>query len=388
MADDMGERTEQPTPKRLRDARREGNVAKSTDLSGAVDLISAAVLVLTLGSWIGARLFHVLERALSGEAVTAPFDPGSMGSALLWGVGEAATVTLPAMGILILVGFVTQLLQVGWSPTTKPLMPKLSKLSPISGIKRILGPKGAVKSAMGIAKVSLLGIIMLALAARHLARIARLPLLDMPQAMMVIGSILLEIVIWLLAVLLVLGIIDMAYQKWQHVRDLRMTKHQVKDERRSMEGDPEVRRRRLKMAMQIAMQRVNSAVPTADVVVTNPTHFSVALAYDEDRMRAPRVVAKGADQLAFRIRQLAMTHGVPIVERPPLARALYWGVPEGTEISPEHYEAVAEILAYVYRLEGEAAKRREERRQTSARGAQGVPGRGAGRGVRAARSTV
>ena len=388
MADDMGERTERPTPKRLRDARREGNVARSTDLSGAVDLIAAAVLVLLLGSWIGARLFRLLERALSGEAAMAPFEPTSMGSMLLWGVREAAIVTLPAMGVLVLVGLITQIVQVGWSPTTKPLMPKLSKLSPISGLKRIFGPKGAVKSVMGIAKVSLLAIVLGVLATRHLARLARLPLLDMSQAMMVIGAILLEIIIWMLVVMLVLGIIDMAFQKWQHIRELRMTKHQGKDERRSMEGDPEVRRRRLKMAMQIAMQRVNSAVPTADVVVTNPTHFSVALAYDEDRMRAPRVVAKGADQLAFRIRQLAMTHGVPIVERPPLARALYWGVPEGAEISAEHYEAVAEILAYVYRLEGEAAERREERLRTGRRGAAGVPGRTESRGARAAGAGV
>jgi flagellar biosynthetic protein FlhB len=151
--------------------------------------------------------------------------------------------------------------------------------------------------------------------------------------------------------MLIIGVADYMYQRWQYTQDLKMTRHEVTDERKSMEGDPEIKARRFRMARQMALQRVNQAVPKADVIVTNPTHFSVALRYDAETMAAPRVVAKGVDFLAMRIRQIAMTHGVPIVERPPLARALYYGVEVGRDVPAEHYQAVAELLAYVYRLD-------------------------------------
>ena len=150
--------------------------------------------------------------------------------------------------------------------------------------------------------------------------------------------------------LLLLGIIDFAYQRWKHAQDLKMTKQQVKDEMKQTEGDPDVKRRRMRMQQQIAMQRIAAAVPRADVVVTNPEHVSVAISYEAERMSAPIVVAKGADFVALRIRQIALANGVPIVERPPLARALYRQVAVGQEIPPDFYNAVAEILAYIYRL--------------------------------------
>ncbi|MHC5023403.1 MAG: EscU/YscU/HrcU family type III secretion system export apparatus switch protein, partial [Planctomycetota bacterium] len=166
---------------------------------------------------------------------------------------------------------------------------------------------------------------------------------------------LLTLALRVVAVLLLLGFIDFFYQKWKHTQDLRMTKQQVKDEMKQAEGDPEVKKRRLRMQQQIAMQRINASVPKADVVVTNPEHIAVALQYDANRMNAPRVVAKGADFLALRIRQIAVQHGIPVVERKPLARALYREVPVGREVPPEFYQAVAEILAYVYRLGGRVA---------------------------------
>jgi len=165
----------------------------------------------------------------------------------------------------------------------------------------------------------------------------------------------LRVALWTLAVLLILGIIDWAYQKWQHNQDLKMTRHEVKDERRASEGDLETKARRLRFARSLMVQRLQHDVPKADVVVTNPTHFSVALKYESGEMSAPRVVAKGADEMAMRIRYIAKTHGVPIVERPPLARALFKDVPVGKEIPAHHYQAVAEVLSYVYRLEGKAA---------------------------------
>ena len=181
-----------------------------------------------------------------------------------------------------------------------------------------------------------------------------MPLLSIINAVEIIADLMLIVALTVLAILILLAILDFLYQKWQTTQDLKMTKHEVKDERKSMEGNPEVRAKRMKMARQMAMQRLGRDVPDADVVVTNPTHVSVALKYDSEMMAAPRVVAKGADFVALRIRQIAATHGVPIVERPPLARALYARCEVGDEIPERDYEAVAEILAYVYRVSGEA----------------------------------
>jgi flagellar biosynthetic protein FlhB len=197
-------------------------------------------------------------------------------------------------------------------------------------------------------------------------KIVGLPALDATQGLMVIARMLLALAIWLAAILLLIGLIDWLYQRWQHTQDLRMTRQQVKDERRSMEGDPQIKGRRFRMMREILMQQIQQQVPLADVVVTNPTHFAVALRYDADKMRAPRVVAKGADYMAQRIRLVAAGAGVPIIERPPLARGLYYGVDVGHDISSEYYEAVAEILAYVYRLEG-AQQRRKQREHVGPR---------------------
>ena len=165
----------------------------------------------------------------------------------------------------------------------------------------------------------------------------------------------LDLSIRVLAVLLLLGIIDLVYQRWKHYQDLKMTKQEVKDELKSVEGDPLVKRRRYRMQQNISMQRINAAVPQADVIVTNPEHISIAIRYDAEKMNAPTVIAKGADYLALRIRQLALLNGIPILERPPLARALYKQVGVGQEIPPDFYNAIAEILAYVYQLDGRMA---------------------------------
>jgi flagellar biosynthetic protein FlhB len=176
--------------------------------------------------------------------------------------------------------------------------------------------------------------------------------LEVVQAFGAACELVYALAIKLAALLIVLAIIDYAFQRWKHEQDLKMSKQEVKEEMKRMEGDPLVKQRRARVARQLAMQRVAAAVPKADVVVTNPTHFAVALQYDTKSMRAPKVVAKGADFMAMRIRQIAAVHGIPIIERKPLARALYAGVEIGQEIPPEHYAAVAEILAYVYRLAG------------------------------------
>jgi flagellar biosynthetic protein FlhB len=231
----------------------------------------------------------------------------------------------------------------------------MRKLNPLAGFKRIFGISGAVKSGLDIFKVVIVLAVAIPTIVQHGREIVLLPYLASMQALSVVGDMVYSLAIRILAVLIILGILDFLYQRWKHTSDLRMTKQQVKDEMKQSEGDPEVKRRRIRMQQQIAMQRINSAVPKADVIVTNPEHISIAIQYDQATMRAPKVVAKGADFLAMRIRQIALQHGIPIVERKPLARALYKEVAVNREIPPEFYKAVAEILAYVYRLSGVTA---------------------------------
>ncbi len=358
MAEELGEKTEDPTGKKLSDARRRGKIAKSKDLSGAVDLIAAALVVGLLGTYISNEFADLMTRTL-GSAPVGQTNPFDYIAPSLHQAARSLLVTVgPVMLLMFVVIAISHFLQVGPLFSTESLSPKLNRLNPISGFKRILSIRGLMQTVMSIAKLSVVGTIVVLVIMRNEIKLVRLPLLTPGQATMVTLYVLIEILAWVLMILLIIGVVDYMYQKWQHKKDLRMTKQEVKDEVKSMEGDPELKRRRFRMAQEVAMQRVNTEVPDADVIVTNPTHFSVAIRY-KNEWGAPRVVAKGADEIALRIRMVAMSNGVPIVERPPLARALFWGTKEGDVISEEHYEAVAEILAYVYRLDGRAASMKQ-----------------------------
>ena len=208
---------------------------------------------------------------------------------------------------------------------------------------------------MSLGKVILLAGIAAVVIYLDLQKVLHASELAVGPAYVVAAEMVYRLALILAVVLLVLALLDYLFQKWQHSRDLRMTKQEVREEMKRMDGDPMVKQRRARVARQLALQRVGQAVPQADVVVTNPTHFAVALKYDSATMTAPKVVAKGADFMALRIRQLAMTHGVPLIERKPLARALYANVEVGQEVPQEHYTAVAELLAYVYRVGEKAA---------------------------------
>lgn len=361
MAEDLGERTEDATPKKLRDAREEGNIAKSTDAAAAA-LLLAATLALAVGLVPLLGLFASLLRAT--------FEPAAMAEAvnaesLDDATGPAILTLLYSIAPMLLLGgicaYAAHVWQVGFLITGKPLMPKPSRMNPITGFGRIFGMRGVVKTALDLCKVACVGAVTWWMVGGALPRIAALPALEPALAAAAAGWMLFDLALRIVAVLLVLGLLDFVWQRFRHARDLRMTKQQVKDEYRQTEGDPETKRRRMRVQRQIALQRIGSAVPKADVIVTNPEHISVAIVYDAERMRAPTIVAMGADHLALRIRQIARRHGVPIVERKPLARALYRHGRIGQEIPPEHYKAVAEVLAYVYRLDriaGGAAARR------------------------------
>jgi flagellar biosynthetic protein FlhB len=350
VADDLGERTEDATPKRKEQAREQGQVPKSTDFAGAVLL-----LVVTLALWAGLGTMLGRAKILLGQILDDAFvsDPLTIDGAthLAWYLGRQAVVmVLPLLLIIMAAGVTAHLLQSGWNFAPKTIMPKLSKLNPISGFKRIFGVSGLVKASLDSLKVAIVVTVSVVLISSLWERIIVLPYLPVIHVLVEIGRMMLYLALCAVAVLLLLGLLDLMFQKWKHAQDLKMTKQQVKDEMKQSEGDPEVKKRRIRMAQQLALQRIGAAVPQADVVVTNPQHLSIAIKYDGDNMHAPRVVAKGAELLAFRIRQIALMHGIPIVERKPLARALYRQVEVGQEIPPQFYQAVAEILAYVYRL--------------------------------------
>ncbi len=357
MADDLGEKTEAPTTKRRTEAREKGQIPKSQDLSGVMALFGAVVILMIFGGQITASLTALLRTMLAADASGEDLALPSMTVSTRQAFGQAALVMLPVLGLSAVLAYLTQFVQVGWNLSAEPIRPKLERLDPIKGVKRVFGKRGIVKTAINTLKLTIVVGVGWMVAAANAQTIAALPSLTALGAMAVAVRLLLILAFVLLALMLAIALVDFLYQRWQHTQDLKMTKQQVKDEHRSMEGDPQLKGKRVQMAREIAMQRAGQAVPEADVVITNPTHFSVAIKYDAASMRAPKVTAKGADEIALRIRQLARKHEVPVIERPPLARALYWGVEVGQEISAEHYEAVAEILAFVYRMENRAPAR-------------------------------
>ena len=352
MADDLGEKTEEPTPKRLADAREEGNIAKSTDMAAAVLLLGVTIMLwLSMMPMLGDLKIY-MQRTLGDLSVNELVQSESLAQVSSDGFWTSIRILGPMLLIAWLLAWVSYFFQVGWLFSSKAIAPSLNKLNPISGFKRIFGIQAIVKATLDSAKVGIVVLVVVMTIGMMYEKIVLLPNLTMMQALGVIGWMLFDLALRIVAVLLMLGVIDFVYQKWKHKRDLKMSKTEIKEELKQTEGDPETRKRRMRIQQQIAMQRLGTDVPKADVIVTNPEHISVAIQYDPDSMHTPKVVAKGQEMIALRIRQIAMKHNIPIVERKPLARLLYKSVDVGQEVPPSVYQAIAEILAYVYRLSG------------------------------------
>ena len=361
MSDDNDQdKTEDPTPHRVREAREEGNVPRSADLTSAALVAGLLVTLLIFGPAVLESWRQMTLLMLGGEEI-ARLDPAALtrtlkdvGWLILGGVA-------PIFACVFAVAVVANLAQVGFLYAPKKLAPNPNALNPIKGFGKIFGSaKTYVTLLMNLGKMLLAAAVAWYALEAELPRIVSLQGLEMAPAAGLGAWVVFSVGIKVALVLLLLAVLDYAYQRYSHFQELKMTKQQVKDEMKRMEGDPLIKSRRRQMAMQRAMGKIRSDVPTADVVVTNPTHFAVAIKYDEGSMHAPRVVAKGADLLAMRIRELATGGGVPIVERPPLARALYKSVEVGGEIPEDFYAAVAELLAYVYQLDRRMAAAGQE----------------------------
>jgi len=353
MAANLGERTEAPTPRRRQEARTKGQVARSPDLTAAVILL-AAFLALR---WITPVLWNCLERIVASALfLEGPVDTDEVRSFTVAVLLETAKTIGPLVLILLLATLVALYAQVGGLFTWHPLKPSLNKINPLAGLQRMFSTRSFVSASVSLGKLLVVGAVAVLTLQGGGAAVLYAFDLGVHEIVVLSATLVFDLGIRLSVALLILALADYAWQRYRHERELRMTKEEVKDELRTMEGDPQIKRRRRQIQMQMALQRLRKDVPKADVVVTNPTHLAIAIQYDAETMIAPKVVAKGADYLALRIRRIAQEHGIPIVERRPLARALYESVEVGRYIPERFYHAIAEILAYIYEITGRAPR--------------------------------
>ncbi len=350
-----GEKTEEPTAKKLSDARKDGKVAKSKELDNAVGLLvlfgMMQIMIASLGDQMLGMFrsfYHLIPDFLSENGT------GVSGKAVSQVLQEAIFALIKMVGPFFAVGFlamvVINLLQVKWKVTAKPMKPQLSKFNPINGFKRIFSKNSLVELVKSIAKLVLIAWIAYTSIKDESHNLLFLCDMQILQAVMLIGSLVIGTGFKISAAYLVLGLIDYLYQKWKFKDEMKMTKQEVKDEYKNAEGDPQIKGKQRARMREASQRRMMQDVPKADVVITNPTHIAVALKYDAEKSQAPIVLAKGEDYLAQQIKEKAKEADVEIVENKPLARMLYANVEIGEEIPPELYQTVAEILATVYRL--------------------------------------
>ena len=346
------ERTEDPTPRRLAQARSEGQVFRSQEVL-SVGMLLVGISVLTFGTpWGVEKLRQVMSSILLASNSTT-LTVSSVQS-LLSDLGiRVVLVLFPLMGALMLSGIVLNIVQSGWNFTFKPLQPKLAKISPIKGFKRIFSVQGLFQFFKSLLKILIVGPVAYFHIQGLMEDIVMLHAQQIERIFPLAGSWIVGLFFKVIVVLIFLSLLDFAYEKWRFKENMKMTKQEVKDERKQTEGDPKIKKQRFQLAMRLLRRpRLDHAVIKSDFVVTNPTHYAVALHYNAEIAPAPIVMAKGIRKRALRIKTLAVQNNVPVIEDPPLARALYRSVSEEQEIPEELYPAVAAILAAIYKESG------------------------------------
>ena len=347
--DSFQDKTEQATPKKREDARKKGDVAKSRELSSSAILTAGIIfmffnaksMTMSLGNNIR-KNFSLIPDIMASEDFTIPLIKGVLTDFLL--------IITPILIVLLIVSILTNLLQTGIIFSVEPLTPKASKIDPIKGLERVFSKRSLVELAKSILKIAVVGSVAFYALKDEVSQMIPLLYQENAQIFALLGELSFKVLVRCCCIIMVMAILDFMYQKWEHAQKLKMTKQEVKDEFRQSEGDPMVKSRIRAIQREIARRRMMEEVPRADVIITNPTHLSIALKYkpDED-MKAPVIVAKGANNIAFKIREIAAEHNIPMMENKPLAQNLY-KFDIVTEIPPQFYQAVAEILAYVYGL--------------------------------------
>ncbi|OEF98622.1 flagellar biosynthesis protein FlhB [Desulfuribacillus alkaliarsenatis] len=345
------EKTEKATPKKRQDARKKGQVARSNEINTALVLLFSFLILKFFGPYMGKGILNIFDMVFS-EYILWEVNENNIhviGTELLFSI---FLVVFPVMIVAVVAGIAANLIQVGFMFTADPLKMKLEKINPIKGLKRIFSVRSIVnlvKSIFKITAISIVAYMSIWFERETIFHLNRMEILDIVSFITYLS---IEIG-WRVAILLlILSIPDYVYEKFDHEKQIRMSKKDIKDEHKRSEGDPRIKGKRREIQRRMAMQRMMSSVPKADVVITNPTHYSVAIQYDAEEMSAPMIIAMGTDQTALKIREIAEEHDIPLVENKPLAQTLYKTLDVGDYVPEELFQAVAEILAYVYKLKG------------------------------------
>ncbi len=352
-----GEKTEEPTSKKLEDARKEGQVAKSREIANGLGILA---LFLVLQLWVGSmgnhflELFHVIYDEIPDTVnlIGNPVPQQAMSNLFQHSLILIIKIVLPVFLVGFVVAFVSDYVQVKWKPTTKPLKPKFSKLNPVSGFKKIISMNSFVELIKSLGKIGIIAYVTYSFLKDKGEQLYLLYNLELMPAVILIGDTVIGLGIRIAAVYMILAMADFAYQKYKFHKDMKMTKQEVKEEYKNQEGNPEIKGKIRQRMREVSQRRMMQSLPQADVVITNPTHYAVAIKYDPDESPAPIVLAKGEDFLAQKIKEVARENDIEIVENKPLARMLYANVEIGAQIPPELYQAVAEVLAFVYHAKG------------------------------------
>ncbi len=357
MADeDKDSKTEDATPRRLEDARKDGQVAMSTEFIAGIMLAATVGAFLLLGRSLSAASGQLILDGATNASNLA-LDELAVGdfTSLMRSMSESLLVPFATLvGPVLIVGFLTGYGQVGIQLSTKAVGIKPEKLDPIAGAKKILGPRGYMRTLLGVLKISMIALAVGIVTWLDVPNLASVAGTSAQQAVVVIGQLLLRATIAGVIVIIVLSVVDLIYQRHQFSKDMKMSKKELRDEHKNSEGDPQVKAKIRQIQREMATSRMMEDVPDATVIVTNPTHYAVALRYEDGSDLTPRVVAKGLDEVALKIREIAGENGVMVLEEPPLARALHRACDVGDSVPEDLFEAVARVLAYVYRVRGQA----------------------------------
>lgn len=353
--EDESQKTEEPTPKKLEESRKKGQVALSREVNNWVMLFTATIVVLAIGP-SALNSMKLFMQGFIERAHVMPYAPDGIGTVLghsFWGI--LGILALPLI-ILMIAAFLAPFLQIGPLFAPQVIKPDVSKISPMAGFKRLFSMRSIMEFVKGILKIGIIGFIGILLLKPFYGSIDHMIGLPVPTMMDEMQGLVLRLMSGILVVLLVVAVADLVYQRYEHYKKMRMSKQELKDEYKQTEGDPHVRAKLRQLRQEKARARMMQAVPEADVVITNPTHYSLALKYDPEEMDAPVLVAKGVDELAMRIREVAKENDVPLYENRPLARVLYDTVELDEMIPAEHYQAVAEVISYIFQLKGKLEK--------------------------------
>ncbi|NQZ09107.1 MAG: flagellar biosynthesis protein FlhB [Algicola sp.] len=359
MADSDMEKTEEPTGKKIEDARKKGQIARSKDLGTAFVLIFSAIAILIQGKELGTGLANIMTRALSLNR-DETYDTTMMFSIWAEVGGELVAPMATIFFIILMAAFIGNSLLGGFNLSAEAMMPKASKMSPAKGIKRMFGPKAAVELIKSLLKFFVVSGVAYFILISFFEDILHLGIETIPYNIYSAIELLAWVFLGISCSLFVIAAVDAPYQVYSHNKQLKMTKQEVKDEHKDQEGSPEIKARIRRVQREMSQRRMMADVPTADVIVTNPTHYSVAIKYDQETFVAPMMVAKGADQMAFHIRTIGKEHDVPIIQSPMLARALYYGGEVGEQIPDKLFVAVAQVLAFIFQM-NEFKKRKGQR---------------------------